>query len=142
MEGKRDELIGDVTQSLFEIGRRINQFFFQKEFHLTPVQFFILHHLLQHERMTVSRLGELLGLTSGATTIAINRLEESQLIERTRDMNDRRVVWLQLTEQGEELIQSSLQKRNQIALEVFEHFSTEEISQLQEMLVKVRENAK
>ncbi|MGG3890391.1 MarR family winged helix-turn-helix transcriptional regulator [Metabacillus fastidiosus] len=143
MEKQRDELISDVTQSFFEIGRTINQLLFQSEqFQLTPAQFFILNQLNKRKEMTVSHVGELLGLTSGATTIAINRLEEAKLVYRVRNANDRRVVLLQLTEEGHKLLQLCLEERNKVAMEVFEQFSTDEISDLRVMLLKVRKSAK
>ncbi|MGG3927279.1 MarR family transcriptional regulator [Metabacillus fastidiosus] len=143
MEKQRDELISDVTQSFFEIGRTINQLLFQSEqFQLTPAQFFILNQLNKRKEMTVSHVGELLGLTSGATTIAINRLEDAKLVYRVRNTSDRRVVLLQLTEEGHKLLQLCLEERNKVAMEVFEQFSTDEISDLRVMLLKVRKNAK
>ncbi|MED4400421.1 MarR family transcriptional regulator [Metabacillus fastidiosus] len=143
MEKQRDELISDVTQSFFEIGRTINQLLFQSEqFQLTPAQFFILNQLNKRKEMTVSHVGELLGLTSGATTIAINRLEEAKLVYRVRNANDRRVVMLQLTEEGHKLLQLCLEERNKVATKVFEQFSTDEISDLRVMLLKVRKSAK
>ncbi|MEC2077935.1 MarR family transcriptional regulator [Metabacillus fastidiosus] len=143
MEKQRDELISDVTQSFFEIGRTINQLLFQSEqFQLTPAQFFILNQLNKRKEMTVSHVGELLGLTSGATTIAINRLEDAKLVYRVRNTSDRRVVLLQLTEEGHKLLQLCLEERNKVAMEVFEQFSTDEISDLRVMLLKVRKSAK
>lgn len=47
--------------------------------------------------LTPARLGERIGLTSGATSILLNRLEEAGHIVRTREHRDRRMVTLHST---------------------------------------------
>lgn len=44
--------------------------------------------------LTPARLGERIGMTSGATTILLNRLEDAGHITRTRGHADRRIVTL------------------------------------------------
>lgn len=46
------------------------------------------------EPLTPARLGERIGMTSGATTILINRLEDAGHVTRTRGHADRRLVTL------------------------------------------------
>ncbi len=50
--------------------------------------------------LTPGRLGEALGLSSGATTAAIDRLERAGHLRRTRESADRRVVHLRYGEPG------------------------------------------
>jgi DNA-binding MarR family transcriptional regulator len=45
-------------------------------------------------RMTAGRLAELTGLTTGAITGVIDRLEKSGFVRRERDENDRRKVFI------------------------------------------------
>jgi DNA-binding MarR family transcriptional regulator len=49
------------------------------------------------EPITVSRLGGALGLSSGAVTALVDRLERHGMVERTRDAGDRRRVHVTLT---------------------------------------------
>jgi len=49
--------------------------------------------------LSPARLGERIGLTSGATTALINRLEGAHHLVRSRDNSDRRVVTLRTTPQ-------------------------------------------
>ena len=52
----------------------------------------------QRERpLTPARLAERLGLSPGATSILLGRLEQAGHIERTREATDRRVVTLRST---------------------------------------------
>lgn len=52
------------------------------------------------EPVTVSRLGADLGLSSGAVTALVDRLERHGMVHRTRDPTDRRRVHVTLTEQA------------------------------------------
>lgn len=53
---------------------------------------------------TAGRLAAHTGLTSGATTAAIDRLEHAGFVVRRRDANDRRVVLVEVVEAGAKLI--------------------------------------
>ncbi|WP_306207511.1 MarR family winged helix-turn-helix transcriptional regulator [Actinoplanes sp. RD1] len=55
--------------------------------------------------LTPGRLGEELGLSSGATTAAIDRLERAGHLRRSRESADRRVVHLRYGEPGMALAQ-------------------------------------
>jgi DNA-binding MarR family transcriptional regulator len=50
--------------------------------------------------LTPGRLGEAIGLSSGATTAAIDRLERAGHLRRSRESSDRRVVHLRYGEPG------------------------------------------
>jgi DNA-binding MarR family transcriptional regulator len=54
-------------------------------------------------RVTIGALGAELGITSGATTFAVNRLERAGLVRRTRDPDDQRRIFLSLSESGRDL---------------------------------------
>src|SRR5271166_5906341 len=45
-------------------------------------------------RMTAGRLAELTGLTTGAITGVVDRMEEAGLVRRERDLEDRRKVFI------------------------------------------------
>jgi DNA-binding MarR family transcriptional regulator len=47
--------------------------------------------------MTAGQLAEGSGLTSGAVTFLLDRLEEAGMVQRRRDDEDRRRVWVELT---------------------------------------------
>lgn len=53
---------------------------------------------------TAGRLAAHTGLTSGATTAAIDRLEHAGFVTRRRDLTDRRVVLVEVVEAGAKLI--------------------------------------
>lgn len=56
--------------------------------------------LLQHGDMTAGKLAEHTGLTTGAVTGVIDRLEKEGLVERARDPKDRRKVLVVLKKEA------------------------------------------
>ncbi|QEU76322.1 MarR family transcriptional regulator [Streptomyces nitrosporeus] len=76
-----------------EINRLVHAFAHAQGLHATDVQ--ALGAILDADTpLTPGRLRDHLGLTSGAVTACLDRLERSGHIRRTRDSADRRVVHL------------------------------------------------
>ncbi|MDQ8737720.1 MarR family transcriptional regulator [Paenibacillus sp. LHD-38] len=67
---------------------------------LTEGQLNVLELLLQHQPMKPSDLLQYLATTPAAITTLLDRMERNELIERTRDDNDRRIVWVSVSEKG------------------------------------------
>ncbi len=67
---------------------------------LTEGQLNVLELLMQHQPMKPSDLLQYLSTTPAAITTLLDRMERNELIERTRDDNDRRIVWVNLSEKG------------------------------------------
>ena len=68
---------------------------------LTEGQLHVLELLLQHQPMKPSDLLQYLSTTPAAITTLLDRMERGGLIVRTRDDNDRRIVWVNVSEKGE-----------------------------------------
>jgi DNA-binding MarR family transcriptional regulator len=68
---------------------------------LTSAQWGPLMHLRKMGRSTVADLARLLQLDAGATTRLLDRLEAKGLCKRVRSTEDRRVVMVELTPEGE-----------------------------------------
>ena len=67
---------------------------------LTYPQYLVMLVLWEHEKQSVSEIGDKLHLDSGTLTPLLKRLQSKGLIERTRCPNDERSVKITLTEQG------------------------------------------
>jgi DNA-binding MarR family transcriptional regulator len=57
----------------------------------------------QHGRMTAGQLASAIGLTTGAVTAVVDRLERAGYARRVADPEDRRRVLVELTEKAREL---------------------------------------
>jgi DNA-binding MarR family transcriptional regulator len=67
------------------------------EFNLTIPQFMVLKEII-HEPKTIGQISQAVDLSYSTVSGIIDRLEREQLVERVRDQEDRRVIWIQKTE--------------------------------------------
>ncbi len=92
----RDELVRLLQEYAGEAERLSQVFAERHDMHVTDL--YALLAVMQAERsgapLTPGRLGEHLGLSSGATTAVIDRLERADHVSRSRDGHDRRRVTL------------------------------------------------
>ncbi|GGG12101.1 MarR family winged helix-turn-helix transcriptional regulator [Paenibacillus aceti] len=75
----------------------------------TIEQYQIIAYIATHENGTSTELAEVFSVGKSSITAIITRLVDKGLIERTRDVQDRRVVYLSLTEHGR-MIYSKMQE--------------------------------
>lgn len=71
---------------------------------LNPTDLKIVDLIIREGAMTAGQLAEETGLTSGAITGCIDRLEEARFVTRQRDQHDRRVVYIEAVEEGADLL--------------------------------------
>jgi len=69
--------------------------------------FRVLEALLHKGPLPVNTLGPLVQLTSGSISVAVDRLEEKELVKRQADKEDRRKVIVLLTAKGRTLIEKA-----------------------------------
>ena len=74
---------------------------------LTYPQYLTMLVLWAEDGLTVSAIGDRLGLDSGTLTPLLKRLEAAGLIDRTRDADDERQVLIDLTPAGRSLKQKA-----------------------------------
>lgn len=114
---------------------------------ITSDQYYTLRHIYQSGSCTSTHLAEVFEVKKSAITAIINRMWDKGLIKRTRDENDRRIVYLTLTEQGNELY-LMLERRIYNLVESFiSKFDENEITQflktyekLNEILQEIKKN--
>jgi len=58
-------------------------------------------------RMTSGQLAETALVTTGGASLRVDRLEVAGLVERERDPDDRRVVYVRLTDAGKEIVEQT-----------------------------------
>lgn len=67
---------------------------------LTTTELHVIEAIGQ-DKITMNELSEKLGITMGTASIAINKLNEKQFIDRIRSDEDRRKVFVKLSKKGE-----------------------------------------
>jgi DNA-binding MarR family transcriptional regulator len=96
---------------------------------LTNDQQYTLRYISQVGSCTSTELAEKFDVKKSAITAIINRMWEKGLIQRTRDENDRRVVYLTLTEKGNELYSKSEERVYKLVESFIKQFDPKEIQQ-------------
>jgi DNA-binding MarR family transcriptional regulator len=104
---------------------------------ITPQKFLLLNSLLRMKKCKVNDLAQEVNLSSGATTLALNRLEKEGLIVRSRDEEDRRIVWVELTEKGRSLILRLVEKRHRVWEKMLSTLTPEEEQEFLRLLERM-----
>jgi DNA-binding MarR family transcriptional regulator len=81
---------------------------------ITYSQYLVLMVLWEQDEQTVSSLGERLYLDSATLTPLLKRMEQAELLTRTRSASDERQVIVALTEQGSMLREEAAKLPEQI----------------------------
>ncbi|MEH6305980.1 MarR family transcriptional regulator [Olivibacter sp. CPCC 100613] len=88
--------------------------------------------IMQNGQMTAGELSRLTGLTTGAVTGLVDRLERKKLIKRQFDKEDRRKVMIvPNTENVFKLLNPIFDKLNEKTMELVNSFSEHEINMLE-----------
>lgn len=75
-----------------------------KPYTVTPPQWGVLSALLEEDGLTIGTLSQRRGVDAPTVTGIVTRLEQIGLVERVHDRQDRRVVNVYLTAEGQDLM--------------------------------------
>jgi len=93
---------------------------------VTQTQYFLLKLMATHDRCKAADIAHIFNISPSAATTIIDRLYKNGWVERDRSNQDRRIVWLRLTEHGEKLLADIEARRLQLLLQQFDHITEEE----------------
>lgn len=100
----------------------------------TAGQIRLLRILRLRKRCTMQELAERLDVAQPSVTAMVKRLLAQEFVERIRDENDWRVVWVKPTERGEHAVTLYLQLRRANLQRRLAHLSEEELELLRRAL--------
>lgn len=124
-----------VFQILNEQSKKV-----KRETGLTGPQLWAIKTINENSSVNVSDLAHKLYLHPTTVIGIIDRLEKQNLVKRRRSKNDRRVVWIELTGKGNNLIKSAPEVAQGLLVEGLEEISTNnliEIDRSMKLLVKI-----
>ncbi len=111
----------------------------REHFGVTLPQFDVLSELERADSpLTMSRLSQELMVSNGNVTGVVDRLERNGLVCRERPEHDRRVQYIELTEEGMSRFKVMAQRHEQWLSELFAGLSKKDMEHLQELLLKMR----
>ena len=77
------------------------------ESELTTSQLLVLQHVSQRGSALPSEVARAVALKQATVTVVVNKLEDTGLVTRKRDTDDRRRVWIELTDAGRAALENS-----------------------------------
>ncbi|WP_066639911.1 MarR family winged helix-turn-helix transcriptional regulator [Desulfolucanica intricata] len=112
----------------------------QLEHGLSPSQYFILKTLKETGPRKATELAEVIQMTPGAITGASDKLVSEGYAERKGTKEDRRVVYLEITEKGKEFVENMNEKQKSVTAKFFEGLSDEDINHLIRIYKQISHN--
>lgn len=110
-------------------------------FEVSAAQFVVIASLAMGEADSASQLCKGISYDAGAMTRMIDRLESKGLIRRRRDADDRRLVNIELTEQGKEAFPKMRLCAMGVLNRFLRGFTQNEARQLESFLNRMLENS-
>lgn len=93
---------------------------------ITLPQFWALDYLQRQGRSAMSRVAQFLGISRPAMTGIIDRLISQELVARINDQHDRRIVWIEITAKGRNIIRKILAQKHRALVHIFSRLSATE----------------
>ena len=106
-----------------------------------PAYLCVLMSLWQEDGLKVIELSKRAGLEPSTMTGLLDRMQRDELVARTTDLTDRRVLRIHLTKMGRQVRDPVLKVVESVITEVFTGIPTEGISQTKNVLRHVLANA-
>jgi DNA-binding MarR family transcriptional regulator len=110
-----------------------------KKLKLSRTDMRCLELVASHGPLTAGRLAEESGLTTGAVTFILDRLEEAGMVARRRDTEDRRRVWVEIVPAAQERLAGLQQPVAEEMRQVAQHFKADELAIVRDFMRQAKE---
>ena len=99
--------------------------------------FTVLEALYHKGRQTIRQISDAVLIKTGSMTYVIDKLETKGLLERSNCKEDRRVIYIQITDQGKKLMDEIFPKHQKVIETIFKDISDEEKQTVMDILKRV-----
>lgn len=93
----------------------------------------------QHGPLTAGQLALESGLTTGAVTFILDRLEEAGMVARRRDTEDRRRVWVEIVPEARERLEGLQRPVADEMRQVAQRFKADELAVVRDFMRQAKE---
>ncbi|MFZ6647517.1 MarR family winged helix-turn-helix transcriptional regulator [Undibacterium sp. TJN25] len=107
-----------------------------KDLDISGQQMGIILSMARNVASTPFELSKLLEIDTGLMTRMLDKLEQQDILARTRSVEDRRMVNLQLTEKGRHIATEIPKRAPEVLNKRLENFSNEEFLEFRRLLTK------
>lgn len=104
---------------------------------LNPTEFAVLELLFHKGRQPIQKIGQKILLRSGSMTYVVDKLEKKSLLKRVFCEEDKRVTFMEITEEGRELIHSIFPSHAKKMQTIMSGLTAEEQEQAIQLLRKL-----
>lgn len=122
------------TLCRLEINKRLDKF------DVKYSQWLILDCLTQAEVDNPSKVASQLGMERATVSRSLDILESRNLVSRTHNLTDRRVVEIQVTAQGKKIAQQGVQRLEQVIQQVTSNLQPSQVNDTISLLDSIKEN--
>ncbi|MGA2151894.1 MAG: MarR family transcriptional regulator [Geobacteraceae bacterium] len=132
----KSKLVADMIDNIRRVFQAVNEYSkkAERETGLTSPQLWAIKVIAESAPIKVSELARRMYLHPATVVGILDRLEGRELVLRTRSKEDRRVVEIDLTEQGRELLTNSPEVAQGLLVKGLETLPKEKLFQLDEGL--------
>ncbi|GAA0179265.1 hypothetical protein SH2C18_21640 [Clostridium sediminicola] len=118
-----------IASLLKEINSKLNHSIKNefKDSGLTVPQISVVKILVKHKRLKVSEISKKMNLVNSTVSGIIDRLEKQNIVERVRSKEDKRIVYIELSSKGNELVKGLRHTINNYFGDIFSNASKEEM---------------
>jgi len=106
---------------------------------LNPTDVRCVDLLDQYGTMTAGALAEVAGLSTGAVTFVLDRLEGAGMVTRRRDTEDRRRVWVEIVPEARQRLQRLQQPVAEEMRQVAQRFKADELAVVRDFMRQAKE---
>lgn len=139
LDSTKDKLLDELKPLLdnFLFGMKKTTHHIKNEESLAEGQISLMYVLSVQESLKVSEIANRIGITNGAVTCMTDKLVDLGFVRRDRCEEDRRVVWLTLTEKGQQVIKKVQDSRFDYIRNIFFKLSPEDLQKSLEVFSKL-----
>lgn len=133
----REKLVQQMLQFMPQMHKKIF-----KDFHkglLTKEQMGLMFCLQRHGKRPMHFFGEHLMISKPNLSVLVKKLEGEGLVERIPNEEDRREIYIDITNHGRNFLKRHQEEVKKILLERFEVFSDGEVDELTQMFERIQE---
>lgn len=113
---------------------------FNTRFNITSVQWSVLYCLGKWSKINQKEIAQKLNIQSSTVVRLIDRMEKGELLKRVKDTDDRRIVYLELTDKGKVMRETLLPEVDKFISDISKNISDEDLETFNKVLLKISGN--
>lgn len=124
-----------LMRDIYSISKRLEEA--RELYHVTPfnnTEMLMMREIVvakqAGKRLISSRLAEILKITRSAVSQIVNKLEQANVVRRVPDVRDRKIAYVELTEEAYGIYESVQQRVNRVLDGIIAQFGEERVERL------------